>query len=119
MASYKELIVWQKALELAVKVYEVTKKYPKEEMFGITSHMRRASVSISSNIAEGSLRGSKKEYTQFLCIALGSSAELESQLLLSEKVGLINHSDYITISSQITEVMKILNVIIRKLSTIN
>ena len=102
-----------------MKVYEVTKKYPKEEMFGITSHMRRASVSISSNIAEGSLRGSKKEYTQILRMALGSSAELESQLLLSEKVGLINPSDYITISSQITEVMKILNVIIRKLSTIN
>jgi four helix bundle protein len=116
MASYKELIVWQKAFNVAVDIYSVTKKFPKEEIFGITSQIRRSAVSISSNIAEGSMRGSRKEYAQFLRISLGSCAELESQILLSEKVGLINMEDYTTITSQRTEVIKMLNVILKKLN---
>lgn len=116
MASYKELIVWQKAMSVAVDVYTITKAFPQDELFGMVTQMRRSSVSISSNIAEGSVRGGRKEYVHFLRIALGSCAELESQILLSEKVGLINNTDCTTIIEQLNEVMKILNVIIKKLS---
>jgi four helix bundle protein len=116
MASYKELIVWQKAFNVAVDIYTVTKKFPKDEIFGMTSQMRRSAVSISSNIAEGSLRGTKKDYVHFLRISLGSCAELENQILLSEKIGLIKKEDCTTITGQLAEVMKILNVIIKKLS---
>lgn len=87
--SFKDLIVWQKAMDLSVAVYQITKKFPKEEMFGMTSQMRRAAVSIASNIAEGEGRKSKKEFAHFLGIALGSKAELETQILLCEKVGLL------------------------------
>jgi four helix bundle protein len=116
MASYKELIVWQKAISVAVGIYTITKTFPKDELYGMVSQMRRSSISISSNMAEGSLRGSRKEYSHFLRIALSSCAELESQMFLSEKVGLINSKDCTTITEQIIEVMKILTVIIKKLS---
>ncbi len=116
MSSYKELIVWQKAIDVSVSVYTVTKTFPKDELFGMVSQMRRSSASISSNIAEGRLRGTRKEYAHFLRIAISSCAELESQMFLSEKVGLINTKECTTITEQITEIMKILNVIIKKLN---
>ena len=84
--SYKDLVVWQKAIDLTVAVYQLTKQFPKEELFGLVSQMRRASVSIASNIAEGEGRKSKKEFAHFLGISLGSKAELETQLLLCERV---------------------------------
>lgn len=84
--SYKELLVWQKALKLSVKVYELTEKFPKEEIYGLTSQMRRASVSIVSNIAEGRNRGTRKDFAQFLRMALGSSAELEAQSQISKQI---------------------------------
>ena len=74
IASYKELIVWQKSVELVEHIYHLTKKFPKEEVYGLVSQMRRASVSIPSNIAEGRLRRSKKDFIQFLQIAFGSGA---------------------------------------------
>lgn len=114
--SYKELLVWQKALKLSVKVYELTEKFPKEEIYGLTSQMRRASVSIVSNIAEGRNRGTRKDFTQFLRIALGSSAELEAQLEISKQINKTSHLDYSEIEKMIPEVMKILNVMIKKLS---
>ncbi len=116
MKSYKELIVWQKSFDLAILIYKVTKEFPKEELFGLTSQMRRAAVSISSNIAEGNTRGGTKEYVQFLRIANSSSAELESQLLISEKLCLIKNDDYIRMNILLTEIMKMLSTIIKKLS---
>ncbi len=83
--GFKSLIVWQKSMDLADTVFQFTKKFPKEEQYGLTSQMRRAAVSIPSNIAEGSRRTSKKDYVQFLRIASGSAVELETQLLLAQK----------------------------------
>jgi len=81
--NYKELKIWQKGIEIAEKVYLITDDFPKSELYGLTSQMRKASVSISSNIAEGFVRQYSKEYKQFLYISLGSCAELETQLILS------------------------------------
>ena len=80
--SYKDLLAYQKAYELALEVYKVTNKFPKEEAYGLVSQTRRAAISIPSNIAEGYRRGSRKEYIQFLNIAYGSAAELETQISL-------------------------------------
>lgn len=81
--SFKDLIVWQKAYKLVLEIYKITKEFPKQEMYGLAQQMRRASVSISSNIAEGYGRNHKAEYRQFLSLAYGSLSELETQYLLS------------------------------------
>ncbi len=90
---YRELIVWQKALNLAKLCYQVTKKFPKDELFGITSQIRRAAASIPANIAEGNGRMHIKEYLNHLSIANGSLAEVETHLLLSREVELLSESD--------------------------
>jgi len=113
--SYKDLIVWQKAFKLALNVYEVTKKFPKEEVYGLTSQMRRCAISIPSNIAEGYARHRRLEYIQFLQIAFASGAELETQLLIAKELGLVGQKDFETVSSQLDEVMKMLNSLIGKL----
>ena len=84
--------VWKKSLDLVEDLYRCTKGFPKEEIYSLTSQIRRSVISISSNIAEGAARNSKKEFIQFLYIALGSSAELETQLLISERLGYLNES---------------------------
>jgi four helix bundle protein len=81
--GFKSLVVWQKSMALADVVFHLTKRFPREELYGLTSQMRRAAISIPSNIAEGSRRSSKKDYVQFLRIACGSAVELETQLLLA------------------------------------
>jgi four helix bundle protein len=86
--SYRDLTVWQKAIELVIKIYALTDKFPTEERFGLTSQMRRAAVSIPSNIAEGNFRRSTKDYVQFLKIAFGSGAELETQLEIIKRLPL-------------------------------
>ncbi len=116
MKSYNELIVWQKSYQVVLEVYKVSKKFPKEELFGLVSQMRRSSVSIPSNIAEGSARAGTKEFLQFLRIAYGSGAELETQLLLCKDLNLINEKEYITINLLLTEVMKMLNALMAKLN---
>ncbi len=83
--DYKDLKIWQKGIEIADKIYSVTEGFPKMELYGLTSQMKRASVSIPSNIAEGFARQHSKEYKQFLYISLGSCAELETQLILANK----------------------------------
>lgn len=85
--THKDLDVWRESMTLAKEVYKLTENFPKEEMFGLTSQMRRAAVSIPSNIAEGAARNSNKEFIQFLYVSLGSLAELEAQLLLSGELG--------------------------------
>ena len=107
--GFRDLIAWQKGMELSEMVYKITSSFPKEELYGITSQMRRAAVSIPSNIAEGQLRNSKKEFIQFLSIALGSCAELSTQLELSKRLRYLTESDFELISDVIHEVMKILH----------
>jgi four helix bundle protein len=89
--THKDLDVWKQAMALAGKVYQFTSKFPKEEVYGLTSQMRRAAVSIPSNIAEGAARNSSKEFVQFLYISLGSLAELETQWILASNFGFIEH----------------------------
>ena len=84
--GYKSLLVWQKAMELAREIYSLTEKLPQKEQFGLSDQMRRAAVSIPSNIAEGYRRGSKKDYAHFVTIAHGSLSELETQILLAQSV---------------------------------
>lgn len=112
--TYKELIVWQKSYKLSLQVYELTQRFPKEEIYGLTSQIRRAVVSIPSNIAEGYCRYSKKEYIQFLQIAYGSGAELETQLLLTKDLKYSSEKEYLELSNLLAEVMKMLNSLIAK-----
>ncbi|MCC7297571.1 MAG: four helix bundle protein [Bacteroidia bacterium] len=88
--DFKDLLVWQKAMQLSIKVFVITKKLPKEEMYGMSSQLRRAAVSVAANIAEGHGRNTKGEYRQFLGIAKGSLAELETLLLLSKEMDYLN-----------------------------
>lgn len=113
--SYKDLIVWQKAMELVKEVYSLTEHFPKDELFGLRSQMERAAVSIPSQIAEGYLRRHKKEYVQFLSIALGSAAELETQILVCKSVKKFKDLDFSRAENLNQEVMKMLFVMIGKL----
>jgi len=114
--SYKDLIIWQKAIELAAEIYLLTERYPGEEKFGLVSQMRRAVVSISSNIAEGKLRDSNKEEKQFFSIAFSSGGELESQIEVSKKFPTIKNLDFTKADTLLEEVMKMLNTRINNLS---
>lgn len=107
--SYKELIVWRKSFELAKKIYKSTENFPKSEIYGLTSQIRRASVSIPSNIAEGFVRKHRKEFSQFISIAFGSGAELETQLLLSKELKFITNQQFNELNYLLEEVMKMLN----------
>lgn len=108
MHKYKELKVWQKSVKLATKVYELTKAFPQDERFGITSQIRRAVVSISSNIAEGAGRASRKEFAQFLSIAYGSCYELDTQLLISNNIGFLSDEELKNIDELINEIQKMI-----------
>lgn len=109
LKSHKELVVWQKSMDLVVLIYELTSKFPKSELFGITSQMRRAAISIPSNIAEGWGRKSSKEYLQFMSIAYGSALELETQLILSKRLKLAEEQDFEKAETVLLEVLKMLN----------
>ena len=111
--NYQELIVWQKAMDVAAEIYHIVKKLPKEECFSLSDQMRRAAVSIPSNIAEGQARSSKKEFIHFLSIALGSKSELETQLLLSVKVGYLLDSEIEKAIGLLAETGKLLTALIR------
>jgi len=114
--SYKELIVWRKSFELAKKIYKSTENFPKSEIYGLTSQIRRASVSIPSNIAEGFVRKHRKEFSQFISIAFGSGAELETQLLLSKELKFITNQQFNELNYLLEEVMKMLNSLKSKLN---
>ena len=115
LKSYKDLIVWQKSMDLVFMVYKLTKSFPKEEQFGLVAQMQRAAVAIPSNIAEGYARQHKPEYIQFLSIAYASGAELETQLKIAEKLGYGDRGTYLKIYSLLEEVSKMLNVMMTKL----
>ena len=112
---FKDLIVWQKAMEVASMTYSLTKNMPKEELFSLTNQMRRAAVSIPSNIAEGYGRNSAKEYLQFLAIARGSLCELETQLLLCVRIDYLTEQEIQPILDSLAEIGKMLMSIIKKL----
>ncbi|MEK7462947.1 MAG: four helix bundle protein [Patescibacteria group bacterium] len=114
--SYKELIVWQKSFELTKKIYKSTENFPKSEIYGLTSQIRRASISIPSNIAEGFVRKHRKEFSQFISIAFGSGAELETQLLLSKELKFITDKQFDELNCLLEEVMKMLNSLKSKLN---
>lgn len=103
-------------MELAREIYVLTSKFPKSELYGIVSQMRRAVISIVSNIAEGSGRGSRKEYKHFYGISYGSALELETQVLLAKSLQLATESDFAVAEGLLVEVLKMLNSITRKLS---
>lgn len=113
--SYKDLIVWQKAVDLSVLVYKITENFPKSEVYGITSQIRRAMVAIPSNIAEGQMRGHKSEYIQFLRIAFASGGELETQLLISLKIGYLKQEDFAKLDCLLQEILRMLNSLISSL----
>jgi four helix bundle protein len=93
MATHKDLDIWKMGLDLVEKVYRITQSFPKNEQFGLIAQMRRAVVSIPSNIAEGAARNSKKEFLQYLYISLGSLSEVETQLLISQRLGYLTDEE--------------------------
>jgi four helix bundle protein len=116
ISSFKELIVWQKGMDLVKTVYSITKELPKDELFVLGNQMRRSAVSIPSNIAEGFKRGSTKDYLHFLTIAFGSSAELETQLLLVKELYTDTSSENVSNALQLCEeIQKMISGITNKL----
>jgi four helix bundle protein len=114
--GYRDLIVWQKGIELAKLIYRLTQRLPNEEKFGLVSQMRRAAVSVPSNVAEGQARHTTKEFIQFVSHAEGSLAELDTQLRLGVELGYCSNGETDQISSLMEEVRKMLNGLRRNLS---
>ncbi len=108
MKNFKNLKVWQKGIDLVVETYNKIEKFPKEELFGLTSQIKRSAISIPSNIAEGSGRGTDKDFNRFLDVALGSSFELETQLIIANRLKFLNDKDYSALSEQLDEEQKMI-----------
>ena len=113
--SYRDLIVWQKSMELVERVYRMTKIFPQEELYGLSSQIRRAAVSIPSNIAEGQARKSTAEFLNFLSIAQGSRAEVETQTLIAQRLGYVTEIQIKEILSLLDEISRMLNTLRSKL----
>jgi len=111
--THKELEVWQKGIAFITDVYSITNSFPKDEMYGLVSQIRRAAVSVPSNIAEGAARQSNKEYIQFLYIALGSLMELETQLIISKNLKFLSGDNFNVLQSNTDVLGKMLNGLIR------
>ena len=117
LSSYRDLIVWQKSIDLTVAIYARTRRFPADERYGITSQMRRAASSIPANIAEGQARRTTGEFLQSLGIARGSLAELETFVTLCERLGLMPKEACEPLSNDCAEINKMLNALMRSLST--
>jgi len=115
--SHRDLIAWQKAMELVVSVYKLSKSFPKEELYGLTSQLRRAAVSIPANIAEGQGRRSKTEFRQFLGNARGSLLELDTHLELALRLEYLNSKEHAAVQEQLREVGRIMNGLMRSLTS--
>lgn len=109
MKTHKNLDVWLRSIDFVTSVYSLTKDFPREELYGLKSQIRRAAVSIPSNIAEGAARQSKKEFLQFLYIALGSSVEVDTQVRISFNLGYIDHSSFELIEKELNDIGKMIN----------
>ena len=105
--NHKDLEVWKKSMDLVSNIYKITESFPNKELYGLTNQIRRAAVSIPSNIAEGAARNSKKEFIQFLYIALGSLSELETQIIIANRLEYLNNLD--TLSEDLKFVQKLIN----------
>jgi len=116
MQDVKELRVWQKAIQLCKAVYGLTSGFPKAELYGLTSQMRRASVAIPSNVAEGRGRATRKEYRHFVAIGRGSAAELETQIVIAQELGFLAGADAEELLEGVREVSRMLNGLARSLS---
>ena len=117
MGNFKELLVWKKSIEFVTEIYEITATFPSEEKYGLVSQIRRAAVSIPSNIAEGNARRSSADYIQFLKIARGSGAEVETQIIISKNLKFIDELKCEELTLKITEIMKMINGLINYLKT--
>lgn len=117
VVTYKDLIVWQRAVQLVVEVYRLTDNFPKAELYGLTSQIRRCCVSIPSNIAEGRRWSTRKDFRKFLTIAFGSGAELETQIEIAKRLGYIEKENCIELDRLLTETMKMLNKMLLTLRT--
>lgn len=115
MKDFRKLKVWEKAHQLTLKIYKVTEEFPREELYGLTSQIRRACVSIPTNIAEGCVRSSDADFSRFLYIALGSTSELEYLILLSMDLKFIKNELYAELNNDINEIKKMLISMIQKL----
>jgi len=111
--SFRLLQAWRDGHKLVLMIYSITKMFPQEELFGLTSQLRRAAVSVTSNIAEGFQRQSYREKVQFYSVALGSVAEIQNQLLIAQDVGYIEHDKFLKIAHQTVMVHKLLNGLIK------
>ncbi len=111
----KQLKVWEKGIDLCQAVYRVTARFPAAERFGLTAQMRRAAVSIPSNLAEGYARGSRKDYRQFACISRGSAAELETQTIIASPLALLGAGDAELLLSAVREVLRMLHGLVNAL----
>ncbi|MFV0267385.1 MAG: four helix bundle protein [Draconibacterium sp.] len=108
MKDFKNLKIWQKGINLVVDIYKTSQNFPSEELYGLTSQMRRSAVSIPSNIAEGSGRNSDKEFSRFLDISLGSSFELETQIIIAHKLSFINNEKFNELTHDVQEEQKMI-----------
>ncbi len=115
MNNFRELKIWQESIDLAVEIYKLTKTFPIDERFGLISQMNRSVVSISSNIAEGAGRNNQKEFRQFLGIALGSACELESQLVISNKLNFIEDEVLEELFKKLIHIQNMINKLVKTL----
>ena len=119
MRDFRDIKIWDKAHKLVVEIYKISALFPKNEQYGLTSQIRRAAVSIPSNIAEGSGRGSKKELKQFMIVSSSSASEVEYQILLALDLGYISKLIYEKLNEKIVEIKKMLNSYINKIERTN
>ena len=115
MQDFRQLMVWQKAHRLTLSVYRATRGFPKEELFGLTSQLRRAATSIGANIAEGCGRGSDSDFGRFLSMAMGSASEVENHLLLARDLEILVSAEYDALADMTVEVKRMLSTLILKL----
>lgn len=115
MKDFRQLKVWEKSHQLALSIYKTTKTFPKEELYGLTSQIRRASMSVPTNIAEGCGRNTDADFARFLQISMGSASETEYQLLLSHDLGFLSKEDYDKLNNDVTEIKRMLTAFIQTL----
>ena len=115
MQNFRDLLVWQKSHQLTLQIYKITKRFPKNELYGLANQIRRSASSIPTNIAEGSVQGTDAQFARFLYVALGSAAELDYQILLAHELEYIDAKEYQQQSSEIDQIKKMLTAFVRKL----
>jgi four helix bundle protein len=116
MRTHRDLKIWIEGINMVTEIYQITKQFPKEEMYGLTSQIRRSAVSIPSNIAEGAGRKGKKEFEQFLYIALGSLSELETQLLIAYNINYLDKKTYEAFNGKVIQLLKMITAFINHLN---